>query len=178
MGWCSGSQVFDDTVPYILAQDISNTAKYEIVKGLISALYKHDWDCDEDAQGHSNSIVRKAWQDLNPDYKPEEDEEPWEVIELEKTYPIDWMIERKEYITIYYDDLNDFVREQFGWSEDEYNVMLDMDSGEIGTIEAHKMSDISEYDIALFEMKSIEGILLFLVNQDRIPEGTYMIWMD
>lgn len=90
---------------------------------------------------------------------------------------IEDLIEKKTFITIYYDDLNDFIRDQFGFTEDEYQALDDMQYGDQATVGVHKI-EIGEYELEMFELRKTEACLLFLVNQDRIPEGTYLIWYD
>ena len=46
MGWCSGSEVWDSMLDEILALDVDNHIKGDILKALFDTLRGMDWDCD------------------------------------------------------------------------------------------------------------------------------------
>lgn len=68
MGFCSGTQIFDDTVKTILETDASDETKVAIIAALIEALNRHDWDCEDDTNYLHEPLVKKAFIYVNPEY--------------------------------------------------------------------------------------------------------------
>lgn len=73
MGWCSGTEVFDDQVKTILETDTSDQTKVALIIGIAQALEKADWDCQSDSMFYKNKLVQAAFKVLHPDWQfPEE----------------------------------------------------------------------------------------------------------
>lgn len=65
MGWCSGTQVFDNVVAALVDKSVS---KEECIKNLIGALEDMDWDCQQDSDYYEHPLVRKAFKAIHPDW--------------------------------------------------------------------------------------------------------------
>lgn len=65
MGWCGGTDVFDDVMKEILKTKPLNT---RLVKTLINALENHDWDCQSDSRYFDKREVRQVFEELHPDW--------------------------------------------------------------------------------------------------------------
>ena len=64
MGWCSGTQIFDDVLDLVLAND--EVDKKELVKVLIEALGNQDWDCEGDSKYWEHPLVRDVFKEMYP----------------------------------------------------------------------------------------------------------------
>lgn len=73
MGFCSGTDLFDPMVKFILNSSQSEDEKVEAIKVLITALEDMDWDCQYDSAYIDNPIVDKAFVALHPDWHEDED---------------------------------------------------------------------------------------------------------
>lgn len=73
MGFCSGTDIFDPVVGYILKSDLSDEVKEELIWHLVDALYDHDWDCETDSRYWNDPIVRKVFKRF-PSWDDEESE--------------------------------------------------------------------------------------------------------
>lgn len=71
MGWCSGTQIFDDVLdavlPYLEGEQIE-----QVVEKIAISLWEGDWDCEMDS---------KYWDILKPIYKRRFG---WEDIDFEE----------------------------------------------------------------------------------------------
>ncbi len=74
MGFCSGTQIFDDAMEEILKIELPEAKQILIVMALIDALDNHDWDCHQDSAYYENPIVNRAIQNLHPDWFDEDEE--------------------------------------------------------------------------------------------------------
>lgn len=72
MGWCSGTEIFDPMAEAILAVDLSDKTKVQLLIKLIRTLWQNDWDCESDSRFYKDKLVRKALVKLNH-YFPEDD---------------------------------------------------------------------------------------------------------
>lgn len=68
MGFCSGTQVFDPVVKFVLDSNQSEREKIDVIKVLIVALEDMDWDCQFDSAYIDNEIVDKAFVEVHPDW--------------------------------------------------------------------------------------------------------------
>lgn len=73
MGWCSGTDVFDPVVKTVLATDIPEGAKREIINSLINALWESDWDCESDSAYYDDPLVRSVMRELQPHWFEDEE---------------------------------------------------------------------------------------------------------
>lgn len=60
MGFCSGTDIFDDVVSDILIVPIEKNIKIHLITSLIESLEKHDWDCQQDSVFWANPIVQQS----------------------------------------------------------------------------------------------------------------------
>lgn len=69
MGWCSGTDVFDPVVKYVLEKSsMSQKQQIEIIGVLIETLQHADWDCESDSDYWKHPVVRKAFKKTCPDW--------------------------------------------------------------------------------------------------------------
>jgi hypothetical protein len=71
MGWCGGTEIFDEVVGYAL-QAMPTAKQFEIfglIKATILVLEDKDWDCQCDSMYYDHPLVRKAFQEVNDDYE-------------------------------------------------------------------------------------------------------------
>lgn len=75
MGWCSGTQVFDDIMYIVLnpRDDEDTISKAKVVRAVIDALWEHDWDCEEESDWWKHPIVQTAARELDPRRFEDED---------------------------------------------------------------------------------------------------------
>ena len=71
MGWCSGTDIFDEVVGALLDEKLD---KKEIIKSLIEALEDRDWDTQDESRYIDIPIVQQAFIELDPDWKEYFDE--------------------------------------------------------------------------------------------------------
>jgi len=79
MGFCSGTQIFDDVADEILDQRwLLEENKRWLLTVLMKSLYNHDWDCESDSRHYKHPIVQSVLRELNPDwyddYEPEDED--------------------------------------------------------------------------------------------------------
>lgn len=68
MGFCSGTQIFDDVADEILDKRwLMEENQRAVIKALVKALYAHDWDCESDSKYYDHPIVQSVLRELNPD---------------------------------------------------------------------------------------------------------------
>lgn len=72
MGWCSGTDVFDDIMRYVLSPDTDEIDKTKLVQVVIKALEDHDWDCHGDSIYRNDPLVMQVLRELHPDWTTEE----------------------------------------------------------------------------------------------------------
>jgi hypothetical protein len=60
MGWCSGTELFDNVVKAIPKECLS----VELFKKLISAFEDMDWDCEYESKYSSNQMFKEAMKQL------------------------------------------------------------------------------------------------------------------
>lgn len=75
MGWCSGTEIFDAVVSFVLKTDASDDEKSSLLKTLADALENHDWDCQQDSDHYEHPIVQRVMHELHPDWYEEDDDE-------------------------------------------------------------------------------------------------------
>lgn len=68
MGWCSGTDVFDGVLEHFLTKKgVKKEPDVEsVIKGLIQALWDHDWDCEQDSAYWEHPLVQKVFRKLDP----------------------------------------------------------------------------------------------------------------
>ena len=66
MGWCSGTKLFDGICKVLFEPE--NTDFNEILKQIINEFEDMDWDCQQDSQYWDTPAVRKAFQELHPEW--------------------------------------------------------------------------------------------------------------
>lgn len=78
MGWCSGTEVFDN-IAGLLVNDkpFTEDDKKRILKVLIVTLRDLDWDCEPDSDYWTHPTVRQAFKEIYPkwDWKQIEEDE-------------------------------------------------------------------------------------------------------
>lgn len=68
MGWCSGTDIFDDMAGFILGISATDDEKAEILTTLINSLEDQDWDCQSDSNYWDDPIVQRVFKELHPDW--------------------------------------------------------------------------------------------------------------
>lgn len=69
MGWCSGTDVFDEMAGAILSSTLSEGQKVDLLRHLIETLENEDWDCQQDSRYYgSQPLVRQAFRQVHPDW--------------------------------------------------------------------------------------------------------------
>lgn len=68
MGWCSGTEIFDNVGRWVLNSRMTDEEKYGVMKVLAQALEGEDWDCEQDSMYWKHPIVQKIMKELNPDW--------------------------------------------------------------------------------------------------------------
>jgi hypothetical protein len=68
MGFCSGTQIFDDVLDFVLNSKMSKDDQYDVVLHLAKALEDHDWDCQDESRHWEHKLVHRAFLELNPDW--------------------------------------------------------------------------------------------------------------
>lgn len=69
MGWCSGTDLFDEVLDVIFALRVKDTvALVKSVKTVIKAFESNDADCLMETKHSDSSIFVQAWVNLYPDY--------------------------------------------------------------------------------------------------------------
>ena len=66
MGWCSGTQIFDDVAGQILDKDEIDVK--EVLTSLIQSLQYMDWDCESDSAYWEHPVVREIFMELEPEW--------------------------------------------------------------------------------------------------------------
>lgn len=74
MGWASGSSLFSDIISSLLETDIDDDAREKVYMSLIPAFESFDCDTLMECMG-VDKVFDKAYQQINPEYFDEEDEE-------------------------------------------------------------------------------------------------------
>lgn len=79
MGWCGGTDIFDPVVKIVLAAEMPEETKFNIIRALTESLGDQDWDCESESAYYEHSLVRRVFVDLYPDWFADEDaNEGWE----------------------------------------------------------------------------------------------------
>lgn len=68
MGWCSGTEIFDDVTGMVIDQDLEDKEKYAIIKRLVISLENGDWDCQSDSEYYDHELVQSVFKELHPDW--------------------------------------------------------------------------------------------------------------
>lgn len=68
MGWCSGTEVFDDVVQELFTTEATEAVKQQIIVALIKGLERNDWDCHWDSQYALQPEVLAALRQVHPDW--------------------------------------------------------------------------------------------------------------
>lgn len=71
MGWCSGTEVFDDIVAVILKENIEEESAILIISKLAKCLIDQDWDCECDSAYFDHPIVRQSFLMVDKKYYSE-----------------------------------------------------------------------------------------------------------
>lgn len=74
MGWCSGTQIFDDVASVLLGKKKTKTPK-EVLKLLAKAMEDMDWDCQQDSDYWDHPIVKEVFKELHPDWFEDDEDE-------------------------------------------------------------------------------------------------------
>lgn len=70
MGWCSGTEIFDQMCKVILSEEPID--KKAVIESLIYSLWDGDWDCESDSDYWDNEIVREVFTKLRPEWFEDE----------------------------------------------------------------------------------------------------------
>ena len=68
MGWCSGTEIFDDMVALVKNMDIGEHNKELVIKRLIYSLENQDWDCQSDSGYFDYPLVKRVFIKMHPDW--------------------------------------------------------------------------------------------------------------
>jgi hypothetical protein len=71
MGWCSGTEIFDEVAEIVL-QD-GEVDKEAVLLALINVMRSHDWDCEGDSEYFDHPVVDKIFRKLEPEWYEDED---------------------------------------------------------------------------------------------------------
>lgn len=74
MGWCSGTEIFDDVVA-ALVEEGKRPPVEKVIERLVAALENGDWDCQQDSAYWDHPVVRKVFLQVHPDWFDEEGED-------------------------------------------------------------------------------------------------------
>jgi hypothetical protein len=67
MGWCSGTEIFDNICSELLTADgVKQVDVPELIHVLVLILQSHDWDCEQDSEYFDNPVVQKVMKELHP----------------------------------------------------------------------------------------------------------------
>ena len=66
MGWCSGTDVFDNVCKSVLESAIPEADQYRVLHELANQLEDQDWDCQSDSVYYDHPLVQKIMRDLHP----------------------------------------------------------------------------------------------------------------
>lgn len=76
MGFCSGTQIFDPVVEYVLKKaQIPKGEQFAIIKTLVEALEDHDWDCQQDSAYWDHPAIQAVMKDIHPEWDEQESNE-------------------------------------------------------------------------------------------------------
>jgi len=64
MGWCSGTEVFDQIAAIVLSDKPLD--KKATLKAVIESLENSDWDCQSDSWYWDNPVVQEIMRELHP----------------------------------------------------------------------------------------------------------------
>ena len=70
MGWCSGTEIFDEVCSILLSPKPIDT--HEALVKVIKCLEDGDWDCQSDSKFWDHSQVISAMQEVHPSWFEEE----------------------------------------------------------------------------------------------------------
>lgn len=74
MGWCSGTQIFDEICDILLNnRNIKKSDQKKITKKLIETLEDMDWDCQADSAHFEHPIVREIFEEFHPHWYEDDD---------------------------------------------------------------------------------------------------------
>jgi len=68
MGWCRGTEVFDDICEAILDSKLEGS---ELIEEVIYILQANDWDCELESEYVEHPIVKDIFIKMYPDYYEE-----------------------------------------------------------------------------------------------------------
>jgi hypothetical protein len=71
MGFCSGTDIFDPVVGWILENLKDEALQLGAIRVLIIALEDHDWDCQDDSRWSNHPVVRRVMRELHPNWEGE-----------------------------------------------------------------------------------------------------------
>lgn len=75
MGWCGGTEIFDDFVGMVLDQDLDDDEKRGLIKRLVVSLENNGWYCQSDNEYYNNTVVENVFRELHPDWFEDEMDE-------------------------------------------------------------------------------------------------------
>ena len=67
MGWCSGTQLFDDVMKTVLTFAQTDAERVYLFKEMIDLFTDKDWDCEGDSRYWSDPDFQLAYKLLFPD---------------------------------------------------------------------------------------------------------------
>ena len=70
MGWCSGTEIFDQIAAIILSDKPLD--KKATLKTVIKSLEDGDWDCQQDSAYYDHPLVQEAMKELHPHWFEED----------------------------------------------------------------------------------------------------------
>lgn len=69
MGWCSGTEIFDNVAKFVLSTDKPDQEKIEILRVLAEAMENQDWDCQDDSDYRTHPIIKQVFRELHPNWE-------------------------------------------------------------------------------------------------------------
>jgi len=64
MGWCSGTEVFDQIAEIVLSDKPLD--KKATLKAVIDSLENSDWDCQSDSAYYDHPLVQEVFKEMHP----------------------------------------------------------------------------------------------------------------
>lgn len=64
MGWCSGTEIFDQIAKIVLSDEPLD--KKATLKAVINSLENGDWDCQTDSEYFEHPLVQEIFREMHP----------------------------------------------------------------------------------------------------------------
>ncbi len=76
MGWCSGTEIFDEAVDAAKAAGVKGLNLRDFAIAMIKVLEDHDWDCQCESEYYEKpGMVQQAFKIMHPEWFEDEEDE-------------------------------------------------------------------------------------------------------